>query len=137
MKENVDKHIEALVDKAMQSLPLETPSVEFTQHVMAQIKGSSVTITTVYKPLISKQVWTLIFIGIVAVFIWTLFGTPVEGESWFDTIDYGFITNNKVSNVISNFKISQTTGYAIIMLSIMVGIQIPLLKHYFNKRLMY
>ena len=137
MKENVDKHIEALVDKAMQSLPLETPSFEFTQHVMAEVKATSVSVTTQYKPLISKQVWGMIFTGIAAISIWAFIGTPIEGNSWFDTIDYGFITNNKVTHTLSGFKFSQTTGYAIIMLSIMVCIQIPFLKHYFNKRLLF
>ena len=61
MNENVDKHIEKLVDKAMKDSVLETPSFDFTSKVMQHVTATSKSKATVYEPLISKKVWFVVF----------------------------------------------------------------------------
>ena len=39
MSENIDKHIKNLVDKTMKKASLESPSLDFTNAVMAQLNA--------------------------------------------------------------------------------------------------
>jgi len=135
MSENVDKHIEKLVDKAMKDATLETPSFNFTAHVMSQVEAIAKPSTTVYKPLISNKVWIFLFGCVVVLAAFSVFGTQPESKNWFDTIDYSIFSNNRVTNAVSGFRFSQTSFYAILMCAVMLFIQVPLLKHYFNKRM--
>ncbi len=66
MKKNVDKQIENLVDKVMKQSTLETPSIDFTSHIMVQVEAAKQSTSTTYQPLISKRVWAIISIGFIA-----------------------------------------------------------------------
>lgn len=61
MKDNMDNHIEKLVDKSMKKIELESPSLDFTKNVMTQIDALEKSSITSYKPLISKPMWFVIF----------------------------------------------------------------------------
>lgn len=135
MSEKIDKNIEELIGKTMSHSTLESPSLDFTAHVMSQVEAVAKTSTTVYKPLISKKVWGLLFGFALVLVAFSIFGTQPESKNWFDTIDFSIFSNNKVTNAVSGFRFSQTTFYAILMCAIMLFIQVPLLKHYFNKRM--
>ena len=135
MKEQANTQVEKLVDKMMKSSALESPSVDFTSQILSKIETLQQSKSTVYQPLISKRVWAIIA-GVCAVFVVYLFNTTsTESSSWFATIDFSKFTNNRVSESLSDYTFSKTMMYAIILLSVMVFIQIPLLKNYFEKRL--
>ena len=67
MKES-DKYYENLVDKVMAEGTMQKPSADFTSRVMSQVLVLQKTKRIVYKPLISKSVWAVIF-GSLVVFI--------------------------------------------------------------------
>jgi len=129
MKENANKHIDQFVDKVMKSSKLETPSFDFTAKVMSQITVTSRSAVTVYKPLISKTTWVILFLLTVGMVGFSFFNKDTSTLGWFDKLDFSI-----VSNLFSGVKISQTTMYSLLMFGVMLFIQIPLLKHYFNKR---
>jgi len=129
MKENANKHIDQFVDKVMKTSKLETPSFNFTAKVMSQITETSRSTVTVYKPLISKTTWVILFLLTVGMVGFSFFNKDTSTLGWFDKFDFSI-----VSNLFSGVKISQTTMYSLLMFGVMLFIQIPLLKHYFNKR---
>lgn len=129
MKENANKNIDQFVDRVMKSSKLETPSFDFTAKVMSQITVNQISKVTVYKPLISKTTWGILLVLTAGMVGFQIFSQESTSLGWFDKLDFSI-----VSNLFSGVKISQTTMYSLLMFGVMLFIQIPLLKHYFNKR---
>ena len=61
MKANEDKHLDEFAGKLMNETSLERPSTEFTSKVMSGVLAAGRGKVTVYKPLISKPFWFIIF----------------------------------------------------------------------------
>lgn len=137
MVEDINKHIDNFVDKVVKDSSLESPSLDFTSNIMSQIECITQSEITVYKPLISKQVWFIIGVLIVAGLTYLMLGNSLQTTGWFDGLDYSLISNNKVTAALSSITFSKTLMYAIIFLGVVFFIQIPLLKNYFDKRLEY
>ena len=135
MKNNIDTHLDRLTKKVMKETSLESPSLTFTDSIMSQVETLASRDVTVYKPLISKSVGTLITIGIIALISYLFFmNSSIQTEALF-TLNFEVLFNNRFTTVLSNIKLSETLMYAVISLGIMLFIQIPLLKNYFDKRL--
>ena len=134
MKENVDKHIEKFVDNVMKSSTLEKPAFDFSSKVMAQVTTASQSSITVYKPLISKTVWVIIAAIILSITVYLAMTIPMD-NSWFGTIDFSIVSNNKITELFSSLQLSQITLYTTLALGVMLFIQLPILKNYFDKRL--
>ena len=137
MKEHTEQHLDKLAKKVMQLSSLESPSLDFTAKIMAKVEASATSSITVYKPLISKSGWLIISILVIGGLTYGIFGSGLEGLGWFDNIDYSIISNNKVTEAISGITFSKTLMYAIGLCGLVFFIQIPMMKHYFDKRLEY
>lgn len=135
MNDNIDKHIERFVDKTMKKASLESPSFDFTNTVMAQVNALKQSTVTTYRPLISKPMWLAIFIVGFAIVLYIIFGMNTTETSWLSFIDLSVLTDNKFSNTMSGFKVSKIVMYAIVLFGIMLFIQVPILKNYFDKRI--
>ena len=135
MKDNLDKHIEKLVDKAMKHSVLESPSADYTNVVMERVNALGKISVTTYRPLFSKPMWIALFAIAVVMVSYIVFGAGVSESSWFDTIDLSVITETKLSNALSGFEVSKTVVYAIVFFGLMLFIQVPILKKYFDNRL--
>lgn len=133
--ESDEKNIEAFIDKLMSADTLEQPSVNFTDKVMSQVEAVSNTKAIVYKPLISKTVWFIIIGAFIALAGYLTINETKANNSWFNRFDWSNVSFNLFENVSSN--LSSTLMYAVVFLAIMVSVQVPLLKHYFNKRMMF
>ena len=134
MKENEDKNIEQYVHAVIKETPLESPSPDFTAKVMASVLALDKSKATVYKPLISKTGWVLIFGGIIATLVYFIIngGAQVVGQPWsFGTGVKDFIKTFSDSHL---FQFSRTTINVIILSTILMIIQITLLKNYLDKR---
>ncbi|HSN10352.1 MAG TPA: hypothetical protein VLS85_15030, partial [Hanamia sp.] len=68
MKNKEDKNIEKLVENMMRESYLETPSFDFTSRVMSEVLSAQKSKSLIYKPVISKKAWFVIFGGIIALF---------------------------------------------------------------------
>lgn len=139
MKEKATKNVEELVDKMMRSSRLETPSFNFTDVVMQHIVAASENKVTAYKPLISKTVWGFILAGFISIVIYAVFAAQTEPTGWLDAVNFSLLSNNKISQILSNFKlqnitISKTVVYAFGFFLVMFCAQIPILKHHLNQR---
>ena len=135
MNDNIDKHIEKLVDKTMKKTSLESPSFDFTNTVMAQVNALERSTVTTYKPLISKPMWFVIFAVGLMIVMYILFGMTSTESGWLNFIDLSVLTDNRYSNALSGFKVSKTVMYGVVLFGIMLFVQVPILKHYFDKRI--
>jgi len=135
MNENVDKTIEEIVSKVMNETTLDSPSLDFTANIMTQVKTLSQKKGIVYKPLISKWFWIAFFMGIALLFVFFFSSSNPESTSWFDAIDFSMISNNIVSDALSNFQVPKKVLYSVVLFGVMLFIQLPILKNYLDKRL--
>ncbi|WP_407557837.1 hypothetical protein [Winogradskyella sp. 4-2091] len=134
MKED-NKKIEEFIDKIMSEDVLEQPSLDFTTNVMSQVEAISKSDTTVYKPLISKPVWFIILGSFMALIGYVMLGNAETTASWTDRLELSEITFNLFENI--SFEFSSTFMYAVVFLAVMVSIQVPILKFYFQKRITF
>jgi hypothetical protein len=133
--EKDDKRIEELVNKLMAADSLESAPADFTDGVMAKVEALQNSSATVYKPLIPKYMWWLIVSSFIALVGYVLFKQPSDTVSLSDRYNLPEVSFNLLDNISYNF--SSTILYASVLLAIMVSIQIPILKQYFNSRLSY
>ena len=135
MNDKIDKHIEKLVDKTMKKASLESPSFDFTSTVMAQVNALEQSTVTTYKPLISKPMWFVIFAVALAIVGYIILGTSANQSGWINFVDLSVLTDNKISNIFTGFKVSNLVTYAIVLFGIMLFIQVPILKRNFDSRI--
>jgi len=133
MKANEDKHLDKFAAKLMKETSLQKPSAEFTSKVMMQALAASPGTATVYKPLISKPFWFIIFGAIILVMCYLFLSADVQSGGWFDSFNMGKV-NDKFLNGLPDLKFSEMTVFAVALLTIMLFVQISFLKNYFNKR---
>lgn len=133
MKDNVDNHLDDLARKVIKDTPIESTPFNFTDFVMSEVNRLNSSKLTIYKPLISKTTWVLVSIVFLTIIFYVLlFGTQTETSGWLSKIDFSALSSKEIS--LPSFKISKTFMYSFVLLGIMVCIQIPFLKNYFNKR---
>lgn len=130
--ENTEQHIDRLTKKMMESLPLESPGSEYTSKIMDRISGLK-PITTIHQPLISRRAWGFIAIIVLSFIFYIIFGN-VESLGWFEGIEFGQFSDNRISEFLSGTAISKTVFYATIMFGLFLFIQITVLKNYFDRR---
>jgi hypothetical protein len=133
--ENEEKRIEDLVNKLMANDSLEKAPADFTNDVMSKIETLSETKTIVYKPLIPKYVWWFLGLGFVALIYNVIFNKSADSSTLSERYNLPEVSFDLFSNLSVDF--SNTLMYATVLLAVMVAIQIPLLKQYFNQRLSY
>ena len=102
---------------------------------MSRVTAIAQNSVTVYKPLISKKVWILISIALIAVILFIVLKGDGTSSGWLQAIDYSIVLNNKLTNSLLNFAIPKTVLYGILLFGVMFCIQIPFLSHHFNQRL--
>lgn len=134
MNKELDKYLDDLNKKVIKNTLIESPSIDFTASVMNQVTELKTTSFT-YKPLISRVGWLVISILIISFIVLIAYINGITfSSSIFERIDLGALYNNKLFNTLSNIKVSEAFTNSIILFGIMFSIQIPFLKHYFNKR---
>jgi len=126
MKEE-DKNIEKFIDKIMAETSLETPSFDFTSKIMAQVSATKEIKANEYKPLISKPIWYAVFGILIGIVIYAFFNRSKESQLDTDL-------SAKISSMIPNLHFSDAATYSVLIITLMVLIQIPILKNYFDKR---
>ncbi len=133
MKAKTNKHLENFTGKLMKENSLDKPSVDFTAQVMSKVWVTNTAF--VYKPLISKQVWVIIFVGIFSLAGYLLLNmTETPSRSWFSNIDLSKI-NFPHFNFMAGSKISTVSLYTVAIATGSLLIQISFIKNRFNKRL--
>ncbi len=133
MKNKEDKHIEILVENLMKEISQESPSIDFTAKVMSEVLASKKSKTFVYKPIISKPLWFIIFGSILALFAFLIFNTQTTSAGI--NFNFNFLSLDKLFETLAGFQISSMTTNVVIMATLMLLIQFFLLKNYLDKRI--
>jgi uncharacterized membrane protein len=128
MKES-DKNLENLIDKMMADHTLESPSADFTSNIMSQVLILEKAKNKIYKPLISKSAWVFIAISIIAVVVYSTFFGGTEYNLKFET-PYA----EKIAGMFLGIHISKTILYAVLIVTLMILVQVGVLKNYFDKK---
>lgn len=133
MKENENKELERLVDKAMKNMPLETPSFDFTDRVMAQTAIIPKKVSIAYKPLLPKAFWILLLAGIAVLLGYAYFAqTPQDTVSY--AADWSETYSSSLQGIAKLLDFSKTTMYASVALLLAILAQIPIVRSRFAKQ---
>lgn len=133
--EQDDKRIEDLVNKLMTADSLEQAPLDFKDKVMAKVDALSNSTATVYKPLIPKYILWLIGTGFIAIIGYLIFKQPTGNSTLSERLNLPEISFNPLEGL--SFEFSNTLMYAMVLFAVMLSVQIPILKQYFNNRLSY
>ncbi|SDS72750.1 hypothetical protein SAMN04515667_2841 [Formosa sp. Hel1_31_208] len=135
MKESADKLLDNLSRKVIGESTIESPSLDFTQTLMSRINMLHTYKVTAYEPLISMRSWILIAFGMIAILGYSVFGTSKSENGLLSDLGLERFSNYEFTNPLASMEFSQTVIYSVVLFAIMLCIQIPLLKRYFNQRL--
>ena len=128
-----DKHLKRTIDKLMNDQKLEQPSVDFESVIMAKINAPVNSEVFVYKPLISNGTWAIVFLITSLILVSVYFGNTSDSNTLLDTLNIPSF-NFDFSNAL-DFSFSKPLIYSALALSVMVVLQIPIIKAYHNKQL--
>lgn len=128
------EELDAFAKKYINEIEEETPSIDFTVNIMdALLKEEE---SSIYKttPLISKKAW-FVLASILAVSM--LFVSKGTSSSWLKIpkIKMDYLSNIQIPNLFENITVSNLMLCTCFFFTVMVFIQIYLLKNYFTKRL--
>ncbi|WP_405384990.1 hypothetical protein [Maribacter sp. LLG6340-A2] len=132
MKENNDKLLEKLVDKMMKDSPVESPSFDFTANVMSKVFKTNE--AYLYKPLIPKSVFFIIFVSVILLFMYAFINGEASTDSWVNHLNF---TKAYSKLSISFLSVSKETTYIIFAATLMFLVQITFLKKYFDNKKMF
>ncbi|MFT5254554.1 MAG: hypothetical protein ACI87N_003628 [Flavobacteriales bacterium] len=132
MHEKIDEQMDNLLKKVIVKASLETPSFDFTAQIMTQLVAKKQSQSTIYKPLISRTVWITIFVGFAVLIAYSFFGMQQESQNWIR--DFDGLTYSAIFNKFPKITVSKTVLYALVSLSVMILIQVSVLKDYLDKR---
>lgn len=132
MKNREDKNIEKLIENLMAETSVESPSVEFSNKVMSGVFAVEKNKAFIYKPIISKRAWFIIFGAFCALFAFLISNSSLTSDGI--NFNLTFLNFDKFLTAFSGFEFSTLTANVIFAASIMVFIQAFLLKIYLNKR---
>ena len=135
MKENEEKHIDRLIEGVMKKSTLEITSHDFTSLVMQQVEALKKNAYTTYDPLISKRAWVMIISISIIFFSSVIMLGKIQTSGWFGALNLDFMHSVVISEIFNGIKPSKAMNISITVFALMLLIQIPLLKHYFDKRI--
>ncbi|NQV77723.1 MAG: hypothetical protein HQ490_05140 [Lutibacter sp.] len=137
------KNIEEITKYIIKEAQVESPSNDFLNKVMDSVKlENQLSLSKVYKPLISKSAWLLIITVFVALSIFTLTGNSGNYDL-FSKVDVSFLNkipsinifeNISSINIFKNIHFSSTFTFSFLFFSILVMLQLFVIKNYFNKQ---
>lgn len=121
------KNIDRVTKKLLKEAGTHKPSSNFLSNVMTGVEQTA--IKKAYQPLISRPAWLVIgVLSVILIAVLTAYPVP----------QISFISDLQISeklglqNPFSGIEFSKTTVYAIGFLGLFL-VQIPFLKHYFEK----
>ncbi len=132
MKEEQNKG-EDFIKKMMDKSVLESPSADFTLKVMQKLVKEK-QLVALNKPLISKQIWFLIFTFFLLLLSFTFYfmGGRIQDSSTITLFEKLF--DNSIWQLFSNLKFSKTLSYSLLIFSVFILLQVVFIKSYFDKR---
>ncbi|HHC78856.1 MAG TPA: hypothetical protein ENK46_03170 [Flavobacteriia bacterium] len=133
MNQKTDKQIDSLLKNVFTESELNNPSADFTSAVISKITGENE--LTAYRPLISKRAWALVVTVLIGMAAFVPIANVTFKKGWLDTLGISFLSNIELNGLLPAYSFSDSTLYGLLVLTIMIFVQIPILKHYSDKRI--
>ena len=133
--EHENEKIDALIGGLMKDGELEQPSDNFTEKVMNEVYALESESSIVYQPPISRKAWFIIGTCFAVLCAYVVLNGSDGGNHWFKSFDI----SNMQWPIFEGFQFqfSKILSRALILLALMIGIQVTILKSYFNNRMTY
>lgn len=132
MKE--DKNIEKFTKYVIKEVGTETMSNNFLDDVMKSVKLESEKSRIItYKPLIPKSVWGLIIVLFIALAVFVFTGSTLN-HYLLSALDFKVIDDISQIDLFKNIHFSKTFTFSFILFSLLVLVQLFVIKNYFNKQ---
>jgi len=137
-----DKNIEEFTEFIMKEAAVESPSPNFLNKVMGSVKiENELSSSKVYQPLISKLGWIVITTVFMALIIFILTGTSSNFSigsgidfSYFDKLSSINIADKiPLIHIFENIHFSTTFTFSFVFFSMLVIVQLMVIKNYVNK----
>ncbi|WP_075341326.1 hypothetical protein [Tenacibaculum agarivorans] len=130
MEEN--KHIEeldAFAKKYITDIEPDTPSIDFTSNLMEAIHETENASVFKPTPLISSKVWIVLFVILITSIIYVSNGESIA-KLW--QFKFNYSLNNIVPDFLNTLSISNIMLYACFFFTVLIFVQIYLLKARFE-----
>ncbi len=128
-----EKNIEEFTKNIMKEANVEEPSADFLNKVMDSVKmESELSLKKIYRPLISKSAWAAITVAFVALCIFILTGAS-QDSLLIPTIHFTIFDKIPSINLFERIHLSETFTFSFVLFSILVILQLVVIKNYFNK----
>ena len=88
-----------------------------------------------YEPLIPKTVWYFMAIALLGIFIYIFTGSAKMEVPFWPSEARSAQLQQAYIDIFADFSVSDTFLYGLIGLTLCIGIQVFLLKHHFEKRM--
>jgi len=137
METNDDKKLDQLIGKYIRLTSLDSPSQGFEERIMQKLRTAKILNKTPYKPLISKFTWSLLVLTFLTLVTYVMVTSEGENYLWLKNINYEPVFVGSFFKSFDQLKFSSITFYSLICFCIVLAIQLPVLKHYFDKQLKY
>lgn len=134
-----NKHIEELdffAKKYINDIESETPSMDFTKNIMANIEATETSKVFKTEPLISKKVWLLLVVTLITSIFYVYKKSSTQLMN-LPKIEWGLFSNIKILKAFKNIEVSNVTLYACFFFTLLIFVQISFLKNRFEKRLKF
>ncbi|MGX1930871.1 hypothetical protein [Flagellimonas sp. 2504JD4-2] len=128
-----DKDLEKLIHKLLDEAPLDSPSDNFTEMVVAKVEAVK-TAKLTFKPLITKRaflLWTVVLGGLAFYLLTSDTAFNADIGTYLSTFSE---TNSWISDKLGQLQLSKKMIYTIGSFGVMLYFQTVLLKRFFNRR---
>lgn len=128
-----DKELNEFTKYIVKESELKSPSSNFVKNVMSKIEEEvSINTQFVYKPLISKKGWFIIFSVIVLATIAVIRNTQAT-STYLSSWELSFLENTVNYFQFNEIKFSKTFVICSVIFSLMMMVQVLGIKHFYNK----
>lgn len=132
-----EKKIEEFTKQLIKEAGVESPSSNFVKNIMSSIavEKSSIKKLT-YTPIISKPVWVVmaLFFSAICVFIVT---GMVDASVFQKYLNFNIFSKIATLNLFENIRFSPTFTFSFVVFSILVWVQLVVIRNFVNKQNSY
>lgn len=129
-----EKNIEEFTKFVIKEASIEEPSADFLTKVMDSVKlENKLSVSKVYKPVISKSAWGVIAITFVFFGIFILTGVSQDSMK-LPNINFSIFNEIVSTNLFGRIHFSDIFTFSFVLFSLLVILQLAAIKNYFNKQ---
>jgi len=129
-----EKNIEEFTAFVMNEIDKDVPSHDFVMNVMKSVEvENEKSRLIIYKPLIPKSVWVLIIVLFLALTVYVFTGSTLNFYL-ISTLDINVLNELSEIDLFKHINFSRTFTLSFILFSVLVLVQLFVIKTYFNKQ---